>query len=113
MKKESEWDAGNVGSLVAVKECFCDSLLTTLQNVITVIWLILYIGHFNKPWGGFYNSCWNIYEELFHFFTKLKCHVGFYKMLMTSGDEGMLRSQTFKFLRSWKIVEVMYNWDIL
>ena len=45
-EKESEWDAGNVGSLVAVKECFCDSLLTTLQNVITVIWLILYIGHF-------------------------------------------------------------------
>jgi hypothetical protein len=45
-EKESEWDTGTVGSLVAVKERFCDSLLTTPQNVITVIWLILYSGHF-------------------------------------------------------------------
>jgi hypothetical protein len=38
-------------------------------------------------------------KELSQFFMKLKFHVGFYNMLMTSGDEGVLRSQTFKFLR--------------
>ena len=31
-EKESEWDTGNVGSLFAVKERFCNSLLTTLQK---------------------------------------------------------------------------------
>ena len=44
---------------------------------------------------------------------KLKCHVELYNMLMTSGDEGVLRSQTFKFLRGWKRVEVMYNLNVL
>jgi hypothetical protein len=39
-------------------------------------------------------------KELSQFSMKLKCHVGLYNMLMTSGDEGVLRSQTFKFLRS-------------
>ena len=45
-EKEGEGDTGNVGRLIAVKEHFCDSLLTTLQNVITIIWLILGSGHF-------------------------------------------------------------------
>ena len=37
-------------------------------------------------------------KELSHFFMKLKFHVGLYNMFMTSGDEGVLRSHTFKFL---------------
>ena len=37
-------------------------------------------------------------KELSQFFMKLKFHVGLYNMFMTSGEEGVLRSQTFKFL---------------
>jgi hypothetical protein len=39
-------------------------------------------------------------KESSQFFMKLKFHVGLYNMLMTNGDEGVLRSQTFEFLRS-------------
>jgi len=52
-------------------------------------------------------------KELSQFFMKLKFHVGLYNMFMTSGDKGVLRSQTFKFLGGWKRVEFMYSWNVL
>jgi len=84
-----------VRSLVAVKEHFWDSLLTTLQNVIShmvkfVHWSLLV---------DVITAAEMFMKKLSQFFMKLKFHVGFYSMLMTSGDEGVLRSQTFKFLR--------------